>query len=92
MPQHVRAELSEEDLLLSPAASSDGEPLLSCLCQLTACLMTYQLNCVCAQVNLLPGLIEAFSNVGGGLCHFYTHFQLTGKSAAGKSNQLIDLD
>ncbi|XP_041833792.1 cadherin-like and PC-esterase domain-containing protein 1 isoform X2 [Melanotaenia boesemani] len=28
-------------------------------------------------VNLLPGLMEAFSDAGGGLCHFYIRSQLT---------------
>ncbi|KAM8740232.1 cadherin-like and PC-esterase domain-containing protein 1 isoform 2-T2 [Acanthopagrus schlegelii] len=29
-------------------------------------------------VNLLPGLMEAFSDAGGGLCHFYSYSHLTG--------------
>ncbi|XP_040007505.1 cadherin-like and PC-esterase domain-containing protein 1 isoform X2 [Xiphias gladius] len=29
-------------------------------------------------VNLIPGLMEAFSDAGGGLCHFYVHSHLTG--------------
>uniref|UniRef100_UPI0037E7DC25 cadherin-like and PC-esterase domain-containing protein 1 n=1 Tax=Semicossyphus pulcher TaxID=241346 RepID=UPI0037E7DC25 len=29
-------------------------------------------------VNLLPELMEAFSDAGGGLCHFYTRSHLTG--------------
>lgn len=35
---------------------------------------------LCPQVNLLPGLMEAFSDAGGGLCHFYTRSHLTGES------------
>ncbi|CAI5636709.1 unnamed protein product [Oreochromis niloticus] len=48
-------------------------------------------------VNLLPGLIEAFSNVGGGLCRFYTHSQLTESSlpmnphACGSTNQKLQI-
>uniref|UniRef100_A0A669F477 Cadherin like and PC-esterase domain containing 1 n=1 Tax=Oreochromis niloticus TaxID=8128 RepID=A0A669F477_ORENI len=48
-------------------------------------------------VNLLPGLVEAFSNVGGGLCRFYTHSQLTESSlpmnphACGSTNQKLQI-
>lgn len=35
---------------------------------------------VCRQVNLLPGLMEAFSDAGGGLCHLFTGSQLSGES------------
>ncbi len=37
--------------------------------------------CLCvSQVNLLPEVMEAFSDAGGGLCQFYTRSHLTGES------------
>ncbi|XP_073336316.1 cadherin-like and PC-esterase domain-containing protein 1 [Pagrus major] len=44
-------------------------------------------------VNLLPGLMEAFSDAGGGRCHFSTHSHLTGSElpmrpfSCGSANQ-----
>lgn len=29
---------------------------------------------------MLPGLVRAFSDAGGGVCHLFTHSQLTGES------------
>jgi len=42
--------------------------------------------CVCGQVNLLPGLMEAFSDSGGRLCRLYAQSQLTGESAPGEGS------
>ncbi|KAM8908307.1 cadherin-like and PC-esterase domain-containing protein 1 isoform 1-T1 [Spinachia spinachia] len=45
------------------------------------------------RVNLLPRVIQAFSDVGEGLCHFYTQLNLTGSElpmmphACGSTNQ-----
>lgn len=36
---------------------------------------------VCSQVNLLPGLMAAFSDAGGGLCHMFSGSQLSGESS-----------
>lgn len=47
--------------------------------------MTSQLTsvCVCVQVNLLPELMDAFSDAGEGRCRFY--LQLTGGSVPGQA-------
>ncbi|XP_047431277.1 cadherin-like and PC-esterase domain-containing protein 1 isoform X2 [Mugil cephalus] len=48
-------------------------------------------------VNLLPGLMEAFSDAGGGLCRFLTRSQLTGSDlhmephACGSTNQKLQI-
>lgn len=83
--QYFREELFEKNLLLSPAASSDGETHLdtaSSQSQAKCHLSISELTCLslCPQVNLIPGLMEAFSDAGGDLCHFYSHSHLTGES------------
>ncbi|KAK9526032.1 hypothetical protein VZT92_016691 [Zoarces viviparus] len=48
-------------------------------------------------VNLLPRIIEAFSDGGGGLCHFYSQSHLTGSElpmmphACGSTNQKLQV-
>ncbi|XP_029282294.1 cadherin-like and PC-esterase domain-containing protein 1 [Cottoperca gobio] len=48
-------------------------------------------------VNRLPAVMEAFSDAGGGLCHFYTRSHLTGSElpmrphACGSTNQKLQL-
>lgn len=85
MSQYFREELFEENLLLSPAASSDGETYLdtaSSQSQAKCQLSLFELTCLplCPQVNLIPALMEAFSDAGGGLCHFFSYSHMTGES------------
>ncbi|XP_018545055.1 cadherin-like and PC-esterase domain-containing protein 1 isoform X2 [Lates calcarifer] len=48
-------------------------------------------------VNLIPVLIEAFSDAGGGLCHLYTRSHLTGSDlpmrpySCGSTNQKLEI-
>ncbi|KAK2859261.1 hypothetical protein Q5P01_003881 [Channa striata] len=46
-------------------------------------------------VNLIPGLIEAFSDAGGGLCNFYTQSHLTDLPmepySCGSTNQVLQI-
>ncbi|KAM9334858.1 cadherin-like and PC-esterase domain-containing protein 1 [Symphorus nematophorus] len=70
---------------------------------LLACLSSSERSCLrrisfshlqhYQMVNLLPGLMEAFSDAGGGLCYFYTRSHLTGSKlpmmpySCGSTNQ-----
>ena len=85
MSQQFRAELSEESLVLSPAATSEGEshlfqPITE---RLGSHLTPVSLR---PQVNLIPGLMDAFSDAGAGLCHMSTWSHLKGESAASGVN------
>lgn len=48
-------------------------------------------------VNLIPGLLKAFSDAGGGLCHFFMHLHLTGSDlpmkphSCGSTNQKLQI-
>lgn len=76
MSRFLRERLSEENLLVSRAASPEGETHLDRCCSTTHIVPEFTCICVCCvcQVNLLPDLMETLS--GEGLCH------LSGESTA----------
>lgn len=79
VPQQRRAELPAEGHLPKPAAPSEGKPITAHSEGHMPCGPTPIHLCVGPQVNLLPELMQAFSDTGGGACLFLNRPHLTGK-------------
>ncbi|XP_055087782.1 cadherin-like and PC-esterase domain-containing protein 1 [Periophthalmus magnuspinnatus] len=72
---------AETSSLLRPKQGMTGVSLLLCLSSSeTSCLRRVPFSQLQShqRVNLLPQMIKAFSDAGGGLCHMFTHRALTG--------------
>lgn len=87
---------AETSSLLRPKQGISGWSLLVCLSSSErSCLRRVSFSHLQnhQRVNLLPGLMEAFSDAGGGLCQLYTRSHLSGSElpmrpyACGAANQ-----
>ncbi|XP_023808151.1 cadherin-like and PC-esterase domain-containing protein 1 isoform X1 [Oryzias latipes] len=73
-------------LWMQPGKQVNGWSLLLCLSSAEqSCLrrISFSLLQQDHMVNLIPGLVKAFSDAGGGFCHFLTLSQQTGVSVSG---------
>lgn len=78
--QQCRAQLSQKNVLPSPAETSEGETDLFSQSQTgVPSVSSHLLLRLCPQVNLIPELMDAFSDVGGGLCLLFARLDLTGE-------------